>query len=320
MSAVLVSALFPLALVACGESALDNGDSSGGKAASGQSAGDSGRDPGTLVIAEIPSENAATQAKSNAPLIKLLEKETGKKVTVQNVTSYAAVIEAQRVHKVDLAFYGPLSYVVAKDSGVDVTPIGTTVDAKGGSSAYQSYGIVPGKSSIKDLKGFKGKKVCFVDPTSTSGYLYPRTGLIKAGLNPDKDIKTVMSGGHDASALAVKSGQCDAGFAYDDMVDKLLPQQGELKPGDLKVVWRSDEIPGSPVGLSTDLTPSLQKKLTDTFLTKANADYMAAQGFCTGQKDCLPDGAWGYQKSVDADFKTIRDVCAATKDKQCQNG
>ncbi|MEU6657616.1 phosphate/phosphite/phosphonate ABC transporter substrate-binding protein [Streptomyces sp. NPDC046821] len=304
---VAAAALLPFALTSCGTSAADAG-----------SKGD-GRDPGTLVVAAIPSEDSKSLAQDYAPVIKLLEAETGKKVQMQKATSYAAVIEAQRAHKADIAIYGPLSYIVAKDSGVGVELAGAAVSAKGAKPGYKSYGITRSDNkAIKSLADFKKHKVCFVDPTSTSGYLYPQAGLMKAGLKP-ADYTKVMAGGHDASVLSVASGDCDAGFAYDDMVDNALIKQGKIKKGQIKVVWKSDEIPGSPAAVSTDLVPGLRKKIVDTFVNKANADYMKSKGYCTGD-GCMVEGSWGYVKVNDSDYDTVRAVCDATKDAQCKGG
>ncbi|MEU0964996.1 phosphate/phosphite/phosphonate ABC transporter substrate-binding protein [Streptomyces sp. NPDC005917] len=307
LSALAVGAASVLALAGCGKSA----DSASSTAAHG-GGGD------TLVMAAVPSENSADLKASYQAVIKLLEKETGKKIAFQNATNYAAVIEAQRSGKVQIAMYGPFSYVQARSSGVKTTPIAAGVAAKGAKPGYQSYGIVKTGSSIKDLKGFKGKKVCFVDPNSTSGYLYPRAGLLDAGINPDKDITSVMAGGHDASVLAVKSGQCEAGFAYDTMVDKQLIEKGQIKKGEITTVWKSEVIPGSPVAISDSLDADLKKKLTDVFQNKANADYLKAHGYCTGSKCEVDDaGDWGFAPVTDSLYDGVRKVCDVTKDKQC---
>ena len=111
---VLASALLPVALAACGSSAVDDGGGSG-SGSNVNAGGDSGgKDPDTLHVAEIPSENATEQAKANKPLFDLLAKETGKKIQVSNVTSYAAAIESQRAGKSDIVFYGPDSYVTPR--------------------------------------------------------------------------------------------------------------------------------------------------------------------------------------------------------------
>jgi phosphonate transport system substrate-binding protein len=309
---VASAALLPLVLTACGSSAADNGGSSSGGSASGQNAS-AGRNPDTLTFAEIPSENSTSLQQARQPLIKLLEKETGKKVVFQNATSYAAVIEAMRAKKADIAAFGPDSYVQAKDSGVDADVVATSVDTKGGSATYKSYGIVKADSPIKTLKDYAGKKVCFVDPASTSGYLYPMAGLEDAGVDTAKGITPVMAGGHDASVLSVMNGQCDAGFAYDTMVDKLLPSQGKLKKSDYRIVWKSSDIPNSPVAMAGDLDPSLKAKIQDVFDNKANSDYMVAHGFCDKASDCLEGGSWGYVKVADSLYDSVRQVCATTK-------
>src|SRR5262245_44559435 len=264
--------LAALLLAACGQSASSSGSSS---AASG------GRNPDELVMAAVPAENAQSLQSDYKPLVSLLEKETGKKVRFQSATSYSAVIEAQRTGKVDIAQYGAFSLITAQNSGVKVTPIAAQTVTKGATPGYQSYGITRPDTGIKTLADYKGKKICFVDPASTSGYLYPSAALIDAGIDPTKDITPIITGGHDASALAVLNGQCDAGFAEDSMIDDTLPSKGQLKPGQLNIVWKSDVIAGSPIGISDDLAPDLKTKLADAFDTKANVDYFNANGFCT---------------------------------------
>ncbi|KDA40753.1 phosphate/phosphite/phosphonate ABC transporter substrate-binding protein [Frankia sp. B2] len=250
--------------------------------------------------------------------IDLLRKETGKTIRFQRATDYAAVIEGQRSGKVDIALYGALSYLVARTSGVRATAVAAALAEKGGSPGYRSYGVVKTGSPIHDLAGFKGKKVCLVDPNSTSGYLYPRAGLIDAGVNPDSEITAVLAGTHDASALGVAKGQCDAGFAYDAMVDKKLIEKGQLKAGELTTVWKSGLIPGSPIAISDDLDPALKDKIAKVIQEHMNIDYLESHGFCTPGK-CMVDesGDWGFVKVADTFFDPVRHVCEVTKAKSC---
>jgi phosphonate transport system substrate-binding protein len=300
-----------VALVACGSSAADS------TAAAGAGGGGDSRNPDALVFAAVPSEESTSLEQSYKSVMSLLEKETGKKITFQKATDYAAIIEGQRSGKIDIAQYGPFSYVLARNSGVQTTPIAAQVKKKGDKPGYQSYAITKSSSPIGDLAGFKGKKICFVDPNSTSGYLYPRAGLLAAGIDPDKDVKAVMAGGHDASALAVASGQCDAGFAQDSMVDFTLLDKGQVKPGDLKTVWKSEVIAGSPVAISNDLDAALRQKITAAFAEKANADYLTQAGICTGKCQVGDGGSWGYAPVDDSVYNGVRKVCEVTKDPKC---
>ncbi|TXG92445.1 phosphate/phosphite/phosphonate ABC transporter substrate-binding protein [Rhodococcus rhodnii] len=295
-----------LGLAACGSSAADDAAGSG--------------NPDTLVFASIPSEESQSLQQEYKLVTDVIEKETGKTVEFLNASDYAAVIEAQRAGKVQIAAYGPFSYVTAKDSGVGTIAAAAAVDEEGTDPGYQSYAIVNPDSGITSLADMRGKTICFVDPTSTSGYLYPSAGLLEAGIDPAKDITPVFAGGHDASALAVASGQCDGGFAYDTMVDVALPSKGELAPGAVNVIWKSEEIAGSPITVSDDLDPALRDQIVEILQTKITVPQLIAGGYCTSADDCtLPeDKKFGYVPVDDASFDGVRKVCETTKAEACQ--
>lgn len=91
----------------------------------------------------------------------------------------------------------------------------------------------------------------------------------------------MMAGGHDASLLAIKSGQCDVGFAYDTMIDQVIAK-GQLKQGDVKQVWKSEQIAGSPLAMNTQtLDADTQAKIRTAITTKANAPALVEAGICT---------------------------------------
>ncbi|GBG37642.1 phosphate/phosphite/phosphonate ABC transporter substrate-binding protein [Mycobacterium montefiorense] len=302
-----IAVLATVLLAACGQSA--SAGRSGG--------GPGGRNPGELVFAAVPSENAQSLQQAYQPLITLLQKATGKTIRFQSATSYSSAIEAQRADKADFVQYGPFSLVTAQNSGVKVTPIAAETVAKGTPPGYHSYGITRPGTGINSIADFRGKKICFVDLNSTSGYLYPSSALINAGIDPNKDVTQVISGGHDASALSVLNGQCDAGFAQESMIDTTLPGKGQLKPGQLNVVWKSDLIRGSPIGISDDLAPDLKSKIINAF-GNANVDYMNANGICTPACAHLGEvNGWGYATVDNSFYDSVRKVCQTTHAKQC---
>ena len=155
--------------------------------AAGCSSSDTGSDtanaqgfPDTITLAAIPAENSSDLKASYEPLIKLLEKETGSSVEFVQAWDYAGVVEGMIADNVDLAFFGPFAYVVAKINGAKITPLGAVIGEQGEQPGYQSYGLTRSDvADINGLKDFAGKKVCFVDPGSTSGFLYPTAGLIE---------------------------------------------------------------------------------------------------------------------------------------------
>ena len=284
--------------------------------------------PQTITLAAVPAENSADMRASYDPLIKLLEKETGSTVEFVQASDYAGVVEGMIADNVDLAFFGPFAYVVAGINGAKITPLGAVIEEEGAEPGYQSYGLARSdNAAINGLPDFAGKKVCFVDPGSTSGFLYPSAGLIEAGViksGSEADISAAMSpiyaGGHDASALAIKNGDCDAGFAFDSMVDETMIQKGDLAPGDLKTVWKSEVIAGSVFAANDSLGTEAIDELKAIFTGKANAKTMEAEGFCQGDGCLITDErAWGVVPVEDSAYDGVRKVCDVTGSEKCKS-
>lgn len=301
----LAAAAAILTLAACGQSAAPGADAGAGA---------------PLVFAAVPSEESTTLQQSYDSIIAMLEKETGRTIEFQTATDYAAVIEGMNAGQIDFANFGPFSYVLAKNQNDGITAVAAAVDEKGGEPGYKSYGIVPAGSDITDLAGFAGRTVCFVDPASTSGYLYPTAGLLEAGIKPEAGgLKQTFAGGHDASVLAVASGQCEAGFAYDTMVDVELVESGQIQPGQITTVWKSETIAGSPVAVAGDVDEQTRTQIAEAFATKANVDYLTENGFCESVQTCQvgEEGGWGFVAVDDALFDGVRKVCEVTKAESC---
>ncbi len=275
--------------------------------------------PETLTFAQIPSESATGIAEANAPIIDALEQELGIEVELQEATSYAAVVEALRAGQVDIGSMGPFSYVVAADSDAGVIPVGALADSPDEAASYRSYGIVPAGSDITSLEDFAGKKVCYVDQTSTSGFLFPSAGLLEAGIDPLEDVEPVFAGGHDASALSVADGTCDAGFAFDTMVTHELVESGQLEEGAVEVVWESEDIPNSPTVISDQLPQDLQDELTRIFQEQINKPALVEMGVCDSEDACeLPEQSeYGFIEVEDSLYDGIRAVCDITKSESC---
>lgn len=277
--------------------------------------------PDRLRLAPVPAENASSTVTSWTPFAKALEKEIGIPVEIITTTSYAGVTEALVGGRIDMAMYGPFSYYLAKASGAKVEPIGIYVSQIGRPPVY--YSVLVAKSSRSDIRTIadvKGKKVCFVDPQSTSGYLYPFLALIDAGIDPEKDITAIFAGGHDRSAIAVNNGTCDAGFAFENMVFPLSPKEpatlttrGVLKDGDLKLIQKSKPIPESPLAIRTDLPASLVAKVKTATLN-IDALYLQANKLCPAASPrCgifgANDSDSTFVPATDSFFNDIKVLC-----------
>ncbi|GAA4709357.1 phosphate/phosphite/phosphonate ABC transporter substrate-binding protein [Promicromonospora umidemergens] len=281
--------------------------------------------PSVIRLAAIPAENSTDLAAGYDPIVAMLEEETGATVEVSQASDYAGVIEGLIADKVDIAFLGSFAYVIATHNDAAITPLGAAIEAKDAEPGYHSLGIAPGDSDIDSLEDFAGHSVCFVDPGSTSGFLYPSAGLIDAGVvasGKEADVaagvQPVYAGAHDASALGVAAGDCEAGFAMESMVTETLPAAGDLADGDLKEVWRSPKISGSLFVGNDALGEDVNAKLTSLITEKANSEYLLSEGYCDGECLLTDEDAWGFAPAKDADYDGTREVCTLTKSDKCE--
>ncbi|MDO9168346.1 MAG: phosphate/phosphite/phosphonate ABC transporter substrate-binding protein, partial [Methylobacter sp.] len=164
-----------------------------------------------LVMGLIPAENNEEMIQKFEPMRQYLELKTGEPVKVFTATDYSGVIEGMKKGRVDIAWFGPLAYVLAeKEANAEAFAVGVRSDT--GLSTYRSLFVVPEDSEVKSIADLKGKSVAFVDPASTSGGLIP-TYLVKqaTGQMPKEFFgEFTYAGSHDAAEMAVKNKSVDA--------------------------------------------------------------------------------------------------------------
>lgn len=159
-------------------------------------------------VTTIPEEAATEQVRKFTPLAAYLEKALGTKVEFTPVNDYPAAVEALVNKKVDLVWFGGFTHVQANiRSGGKIVPLAQREE----DTRFQSVFIAKTDSGIKSLQDMKGKQISFGSQSSTSGHLMPRSFLLAANINPEKDFRRVAySGAHDATIASVVSGKVDA--------------------------------------------------------------------------------------------------------------
>jgi len=218
-----------------------------------------------LNVGLIPSEDPRVVIADDQRFIDALASRLRMELKPFVATDYNGVIEALRSKRLDIAFLGPFSYVLAS-SLADVEAFAVAEPAKQGTT-YRAYIIVRKDRGIHSLADLKGKTFAFVDPSSTSGHLFPKAALLEAGFDPEKHLgRVVFSGGHDASAIAVQNGKVDAAAIADGLFDAAVAR-GLVKREDIDIVWTSAAIPGSPFVMRRDLPADQRKRIRDAFLT-----------------------------------------------------
>jgi len=147
-------------------------------------------DPDVLRVALLPDENASTIIKNNQGLKKYLEVHLGKKIKLIVTTDYSSMIEAMRFGRLELAYFGALSYVLAKSKS-DIEAFAAL--QKKGEITYNAVVITNLKSGINSIKDINGKDMAYGDIASTSSHLIPRAELLDRGLEIKVDYQGTLS-------------------------------------------------------------------------------------------------------------------------------
>jgi phosphonate transport system substrate-binding protein len=222
--------------------------------------------PKELKFGLIPTESSDNITERFGNLAQYLEQKLEIPVKLQVASDYAGVITAMQFKHVDLAYFGPKSYVEAADRA-NAEALVMEV-AEDGSKGYKGVIITRKGSDIKSMDDAKGKVWAFTDPNSTSGTLVPTVFFVKTlKIDPEQYFsKVIYSGSHEASILAVKSGKVDIASTND-----LDLARGDGKSWqtdkDFQVLWTSELIPGSPMACRSDLPDSLKEALKEAFLS-----------------------------------------------------
>lgn len=222
------------------------------------------QNPSTLIFSYTPVEDPAVYENVFADFMAHLGKVTGKRVRWFPAESYAAQVEALRSGRLHIAGVatGPTAFAVNLGGFVPLI----AMQRADGTIGYTLQVITHRDSAIKQLADLKGKRVAHVAPSSNSGDLAPRALFKAMGVEPDKDYKVLYSGKHDNSIMGVVNKDYDAAPVANTVVER-MQARGMFKPGTLRVIYESKPFPRTAFGVAHNLTPELQAKIREAFVT-----------------------------------------------------
>ena len=131
---------------------------------------------------------------------------------------------------------------------------------------FQSVFIAKTDSGIKTLADMKGKQVSFGSQSSTSGHLMPRSNLLQAGIDPEKDFKRIAySGAHDATIASVVSGKVDAA-ALDITVWRKFVDEKKVDTAKVNVFFTTPPFYNYNWSVNADMPVELRNKVQKALL------------------------------------------------------
>lgn len=235
---------------------------------------DLGSEQNPVKLYFIPSVDAKL-IEDNSRLFKdFLEKNTPYKYEVAIPQSFIAVVEAFGTKRADVAGINTFGYVLANkkyQAEARLTFI------RHGLPTYQAQFIAKQGGPIKTLADFAGRRIAFVDPASTSGFLLPKKILNDRKIRPKQEVFAMR---HDSVISMIYQGQVDGGATYysppadGDIQDarRLVKTQYPDVEKKINIVELTEPIPNDPMIFRKDLPEEMKRTIINAMIKFIGTD------------------------------------------------
>ena len=183
--------------------------------------------PSADLVVGVPVARPGADADAAlATLARALEAELDVTVALHAFDALPALRAALGDGTVHAGFLTP-SVVVAALDAAQATPVMTVIRGRDVASRGEFYARCDaGYASIEDLRG---ARFAFVAPNSTLGHRAPYLTLVRAGIDPARDLEAVFAGSHDAVLQAIYGGDVDAGVTFAGGIELLLGTRADAR-------------------------------------------------------------------------------------------
>ena len=197
-----------------------------------------------------------------APVFRAITASSGLQFDIKVGQSYAGVVEGMVAGKVDIAFFGPVTYDQARSRGAaELLAVGVTA----GQSVYYAGIFVATDSPVAELADLQGRSLALGDINSTSSFNFPVAMLLEANIDPVQDLGALfLTGSHANALMALSAGKVDAACASLSSFEKAV-NSGQLDPGNVRLLAKSDPIPYPPLAMRPKLDAEIKSRLREAF-------------------------------------------------------
>jgi phosphonate transport system substrate-binding protein len=220
--------------------------------------------PAPIRIGVLPRRDAGRTLALLSGLAARLTDTLGRPVEFIPVGSYAAMIDAQVLGRIDGGFYSASAFAQAESLCKCLEPIVTPAAADGTTSFFAII-VAPQAAPYSDVTDLDGAVAATARPDSVGGTRMQVASLIADGI----DIDAAFSGfrqtdSPEAAAEAMLTGEADVAFAWSSLSGaaaegysrgtlRILAERGSVDPGSLKILWRSAPVAHGPAALASSV-------------------------------------------------------------------
>ena len=264
--------------------------------------------PEELVIGFVPSSEAAQLVEDIQPLADYLTEQLGIPVTGTVSNDYTGMVTAMETGQAHIAALPPYGLIQAIDragaevilqserfgSGTYHTQFFTNdpdayctvseveentrviedeevtfLNCNG--TARENDETPEGPIGLEALENLEpGTTMSFVEQSSASGYIFPATVLIGAGIDPEADVEPLFPGSHDGSVIGVCEGDAEVGVSFDDA--RTVATTDCDIASEVVVFAYGPEIPNDGIAVAGGLPDDLKRQIADALMAYAETE------------------------------------------------
>lgn len=217
-----------------------------------------------LRLGMVPSQEPESLMETFEPIRLYLERELDMPVSLSVPRSYGELIRKVEQNNIDIAYFGAFSYVLAEQEQ-ELEPLVVRV-RRGFGVSYNSLFITRADSPIESIADLQGERFAFVDSASTSGFMIPLALFTSRGIDyTDYFSSYWFSGSHDQVVEDVINRKVDAGAVSKSLLTGMIDAE-LLAWDDIRVLWESEDIPGSLFCGRSALPERIKERFTEAML------------------------------------------------------
>ena len=223
--------------------------------------------PTVLRIGVLPDQSRAALERRYTPLFDYLSNKLDIKYELVIPRSYGHLLALFHEKKVELAYFGGLTFIKARHADGAVPIVMRDVDAR-----FSSYLLVRTNDTAKSVQDLRQRVLTFGPKLSSSGHLMPRHYLMDMGILPETHFAEVWhSNAHDETARLVRDGVVDAG-AINGLIAEAMFADGRLRRDEVRVLWNTPPYPDYVWAMRKEIAQPLRAAVQDAFLALSIQD------------------------------------------------
>jgi len=249
-----------------------------------------------LRIGVLAGRDARTTLLRLEPMVAALTQALRRPAEILPMSSYGAMIDAQRLQRIDGGFFSASAYALAEARCACLEPL-VAPAAADGSVAYHAVIVTRQDSDISSVADLDGLVVAGASADSIGGRRMQLASLRAEGVEIETLFGEVQDAGSSEEAVRrILSGDADAAFAWSSLSGTLetgysrgtlanLVARGEVAMSDLALIWRSPAITHGPFAVRRSLAEPDKAAMEAVLLdleTTAPAAYDALSPFYEG--------------------------------------